>query len=148
MSQVGTGGIGKGGNINLEAASLSVTNGAKLASSTFGQGDAGNVFIIVRDIASFDGVTPDGSFSSGAFSTVNLGASGKGGNLELSVGSLAVTNGAELNASTFGQGDAGNVRLTIQGAASFDGTTPNGRFSSGIFSSVNEGITGQGGNVE
>ena len=66
----------------------------------------------------------------------------------MSVGSLAVTNGAELNASTFGQGDAGNVRLTIQGAASFDGTTPNGRFSSGIFSSVNEGTTGQGGNVE
>ena len=44
LSQVGTGGIGKGGNINLEAASLSVTNGAKLASNYLRSGQSRAMF--------------------------------------------------------------------------------------------------------
>jgi filamentous hemagglutinin family protein len=148
FSTVEQGAIGKGGNVELSAGSLSVTNGAALNSSTFGQGDAGNVRLTINGTATFDGVTPDNRFVSGASSTVNQGAIGKGGNVELSAGSLSVSDGATFTASTSGQGDAGNVRLTINGTATFDGVTPDNRFGSGVSSTVNQGAMGQGGNVE
>jgi filamentous hemagglutinin family protein len=147
-STVNQGAMGHGGNVELSAGSLSVTNGANLNASTYGKGDAGNVKLTVIGTATFDGVTPDGLHGSGASSTVNQGAMGHGGNVELSAGSLSVTNGANLNASTYGKGDAGNVKLTVIGTATFDGVTPDGRFGSGAFSIVNQSATGQGGTVE
>jgi large exoprotein involved in heme utilization and adhesion len=105
--------VGQGGNLTLAAGTLRVSNGASLSASTFGQGDAGNVVITVRDAASFDGVGSNGS-SSGAGSEVGRGAVGQGGNLTLAAGTLHVTNGAGLSSSTFGQGDAGNIVLRIR----------------------------------
>jgi filamentous hemagglutinin family protein len=142
------GGSGKGGNIELTAGSLVVTNGAFLLASTFGVGDAGNVKLAVSGMATFNGITPDGEAPSGAFSTVERGASGKGGNIEIFVGSLMVTNGAQLSAGTGGVGDAGSLKLRVSGAATFDGTTPNNQFPSGVFSSVNQRGTGNGGTLE
>jgi large exoprotein involved in heme utilization and adhesion len=122
-------------------------NGAQLSASTFGEGDAGNVKLTVSGAATFDGPSRDGQLSSGAFSTVIPGARGRGGNLELTAGSLKVTNGAQLSASTFSEGDAGSVKLTIIGAATFDGTDSDG-FASGAFSQVNRVARGRGGNLE
>jgi len=147
-SQVNSGAIGKGGNVELTAGSLSVANGAQLSASTFGNGDAGSVKLTVNGAVTFDGSTPNSNFSSGAFSTVGSQATGNGGNVELTAGSLTVTNGAQLAASTFGVGDAGDVRLTVNGAATFAGSTPDSNFSSGAFSRVSNSATGNGGNVE
>ncbi|MUG96608.1 filamentous hemagglutinin N-terminal domain-containing protein [Scytonema sp. UIC 10036] len=47
LSEIGQGGIGKGGDIRINTRFLSVTNGAKLSTSTSGQGDAGSVIINV-----------------------------------------------------------------------------------------------------
>jgi large exoprotein involved in heme utilization and adhesion len=108
---------GQGGNVNITAGSLSVTNGAVLSSSTYGQKNAGNVNINVRDLVSFDGVGTNGR-PSGARSQVEKNAGGNGGSVNITTGSLSVTNGADLIVSSFGQGDAGdliiNARNTIQ----------------------------------
>ncbi|NJP10310.1 MAG: filamentous hemagglutinin N-terminal domain-containing protein, partial [Leptolyngbyaceae cyanobacterium RU_5_1] len=148
FSTVGSGATGKGGNLELMAGSLTVTNGAFLSASTLGNGDAGNVKLTISDSAIFDGFSPDGRSLSSAFSTVDPGAIGNGGNVELTAGSLTVTNGAQLGAGTFGTGDAGNVKLTVRGTATFDGRSSNGRFPSGAFSTVEPGAIGNGGNVE
>jgi filamentous hemagglutinin family protein len=148
FSTVNAGATGDGGNVQLSANSLEVTNGAALNASTLGQGNAGNVVMEIGEHARFDGTTPKGQFSSGASSTVNAGATGDGGNVQLSANSLEVTNGAVLNASTLGQGNAGDVVIEIGEHARFDGTTPNGQFVSGAFSTVNAGATGDGGNVQ
>ncbi len=60
---------GNGGNINVTARTLSVTNGGQLSASTFGRGDAGSVTINARDTVSFDGVNSNG-YPSGTFSTL------------------------------------------------------------------------------
>ena len=86
------GAVGKGGDINVTAGSLTFTNGAKLTTSTFGQGDAGKVNIHAGSTVSFDGIGSNG-FPSGAFSTVNLGSVGNGGDVNVTVASLSVTNG-------------------------------------------------------
>ncbi|WP_295616930.1 filamentous hemagglutinin N-terminal domain-containing protein, partial [Chamaesiphon sp. GL140_3_metabinner_50] len=119
FNQVAAGGTGKGGGIEIKTGNLAMTNGAALSASTFGTGDAGSVKITAAGNVSFDG-RKDG-FGSGSFSTIEKGAVGKGGNIEITTGNLAVTNGAVLNVSTFGTGDAGNVKITAAGNVSFDG---------------------------
>jgi large exoprotein involved in heme utilization and adhesion len=144
FSTVEQGAVGKGGGIELQARNLSVTNGAALQASTRGQGDAGSVKIIATGDVAFDGIK-DG-FSSGAFSTVQPGAEGKGGGIEITTGNLSATNGAVLNAATFGKGDAGSIKVTATGNISFDSLV-NG-FPSGAFSTVEQGGQGKGGSVE
>ncbi|MEC4819222.1 MAG: filamentous hemagglutinin N-terminal domain-containing protein, partial [Scytonema sp. PMC 1069.18] len=142
ISRVEEGAVGKAGNIEISADFLSVTNGAQLQADTRGQGDAGNVIINVRGLVSFDGTTSDSSFPSGAFSIVEEGAVGKGGNVQISADSLSLTNSAILTADTRGKGDAGNVIINARGLVSFDGT------DTYVLSTVEEGAVGNGGNIQ
>jgi filamentous hemagglutinin family protein len=54
-SLVNQGAIGDGGNIKITANSLSLTNGAAIITSTFGNGKAGNIAIELGDRLSIDG---------------------------------------------------------------------------------------------
>jgi large exoprotein involved in heme utilization and adhesion len=75
-----------------------------------------------------------------------LGAVGRGGDVNITTGSLFLTKGALVSASTFGQGDAGNVTITARDSIAFDGVGNNG-FASGAFSTVGLRAVGNGGNV-
>lgn len=81
--------------------------------------------------------------------SVQSDRTGKGGNIEITTGSLSVTGGAQLLTNTVGRGSAGNIIINTSDRVSFDGTTPSGRFSSAAFSSVNTetNFTGKGGNI-
>ncbi|HEY9674920.1 MAG TPA: S-layer family protein [Waterburya sp.] len=144
-STVGAKGIGNGGNINITASSLSVTNGALLSAETRGQGSAGNVNIRVGDRVSFDGVGSQGQ-PSAAVSFVQSTGVGNGGNITITTGSLAVTNSAQVIASTAGQGNAGNVTIDARDRVSFDGVSNDG-FPSAAFINVEQGAVGNGGDL-
>ncbi|GAB1539269.1 hypothetical protein NUACC21_19350 [Scytonema sp. NUACC21] len=131
--------VGKGGDINITTGSLAVTNGAQVAASTLGQGNAGNLTILARNTVSFDGKSSNGLSTSAAFSTVESGAVGKGGNINITTGSLSLTNEASLNAATRGQGDAGSVKIDARDIVTFDGGD--------IFTNVVIGAVGTGGNI-
>ena len=148
FSTVDEGAEGAGGNVVINTNSLEVTNRALLSASTFGTGDAGNVVITARDRVIFDGTSADGEFSSAALSTVGAEAEGVGGNVEISTNSLDVLNGAQLVASTFGTGDAGDVVITASDRVIFDGTSADGKVSSAAASTVGAEAEGVGGNVE
>lgn len=145
-SQVQFAGVGNGGSINIITDFLSVTNGAQLSAATFGQGDAGSVNIQAGSNVSLDGVGSN-QFPSGVFSTVELGAIGKGGDVKITTDSLLVTNGAQLGVSTLGEGNAGILTIQATGIVSFDGVGSNGK-SSGAFSTVQSGAFGNGGSIE
>ena len=102
--------MGKAGDVNITTGSLFLTNGAQLATSTRGQGNAGSVNINARDTVSFDGELSN-VLTSGAVSTVEAGAMGNGGSVNVTTGSLFLTNGAQLAAGTRGQGDAGRLNI-------------------------------------
>ncbi|MEW6494828.1 MAG: filamentous hemagglutinin N-terminal domain-containing protein, partial [Cyanobacteriota bacterium] len=131
FSSVEAGAQGNGGGIDIEAGSLVVTDGAQLLASTLGEGNAGYVRIVARDLVSFD--------RSAAFSTVESGAIGKGGDLSITAQSLFLTNNAQLSANTSGQGDAGNIAVREANLISLS--------NSSISTAVNAGAVGQGGNV-
>ena len=131
FSNVQTGAVGQGGNIEITGGSISVTNETGMLASTFGEGDAGTVRI------SSDGeVSLEGGLIG---SSVAEGGVGQGGNIEITGGSVSVANEAFLLASTDGEGDAGSVRISSDGEVSLEGRL--------ISSTVGEEAVGQGGNI-
>jgi filamentous hemagglutinin family protein len=139
-------GRGNGGNIRITAGSLSLTEGTQLVASTNGRGDAGNIFINARNQVSFDGENSEG-FPSGIISDVaNTFVVGDGGDIRITAGSLSLTNGARLNSSTSGQGNAGNISITARGRVSVEGVNRR-EFASAITSSTEAGAQGRGGNI-
>ncbi|MBE9115955.1 S-layer family protein [Lusitaniella coriacea LEGE 07157] len=102
---------GRGGDINIETNALRFTNGAKLDTSTFGRGDGGQISVVATNSVVFDGRNPAGNFGGGITSFVAPGAIGDGGDVRITTGSLAVTNGAGLASVTFGRGNGGNFDI-------------------------------------
>ncbi|WP_206755699.1 S-layer family protein [Leptolyngbya sp. FACHB-671] len=132
--------VGDGGNVEITTRSLSLTNGAQLLTTVFGQGDAGDVILNVRDRITLDG--------SSILSNVSPGATGNGGDIRINTGSFSL-NGAQLITSTLGQGDAGNVTIRARDRVSLEGTRQQRSLllQSGIFTSTEVGAEGRGGNV-
>ncbi|QDL17051.1 filamentous hemagglutinin [Brasilonema octagenarum UFV-E1] len=145
FSTVEAGGVGKGGNIDIKAGTLSLKDGAQLLTSVreasspqpAGKGDAGNVSVSVTGPVTITGVK-DG-FASAIFSRVNTGATGNGGNIAISSGSFSLSDGALLEASTYGQGNAGNVSVRASGSVEL--------VNQGILSTVESTGVGNGGNI-
>jgi filamentous hemagglutinin family protein len=131
-------GVGNSGGINITTGSLSLTNRARLNSSTFGQGDAGSININARDTVSLD--------NSVVFSDVSDNSFGTAGDINITTGSLSLTRGSQLISGTFGQGDAGSININARDTVSLDGEDPDIE-NSAIFTQVNLGAMGQGGDV-
>ncbi|WP_416673921.1 two-partner secretion domain-containing protein [Egbenema bharatensis] len=143
---VGGDGRGDGGQIDVTTRLLSLTNGGLLSTSTFAQGNAGDI-IVRADRISIDGISIDGRFPSGIFSSVSQGAIGNGGNIQVVTRLLLLTNGGQINASTFEQGSAGNIFIHAHDHILLDGVSSNRQFQSGVFSAVEQGAVGRGGNI-
>ena len=138
FSFVGTGAEGNGGNITIDSGSFSLGDGAGLAASTLGIGNAGNVQVKARDAVSLAG-------NALILSTVEAGGDGQGGNIDIKAAKLSLTDSARLQASTFGKGNAGNVNVKVNGLVHIAGEK-NGLYSR-ISSAVATGAEGNGGNI-
>jgi filamentous hemagglutinin family protein len=139
---------GNSGDVIISAAALNVIGGSQLDASSSGIGDAGNVLVQVRDRVVFEGTSADDQTVSGAFSRIEETGKGKGGNIQIESGRLEVRNGAQLTASTRGQGDAGNVVIKVRDQILFQGFSADGQVASGAFSNVATTGKGQGGDVQ
>lgn len=118
---VTTDSTGNAGDIKLTAESLSLTDGAQVSASTFGQGNAGNISISANNISS-GGVNKNTGLASGVLSNVEAGAEGNGGNISITGESFSLIDGARLNTSTAGKGGAGDISLETSNAVTLDGT--------------------------
>ncbi|OKH39618.1 hypothetical protein NIES2119_04915 [[Phormidium ambiguum] IAM M-71] len=139
--------VGQAGNIDVITGSLALTNGAQLSSGTIGKGDGGSITIKAYDTVSLNGFN---EANSGIFTLVF--GEGNGGTIDITTGSLSVTNGAILAASTFGQGNAGTVTITARDTVSFDGIvfeeSSDDVIPSATIITVGEGAVGNGGTLE
>jgi|GEM_PF-579060 filamentous hemagglutinin family protein len=143
-------GSGKGGNIDIEADRLILREGGQVSTETFGSGDGGNLNISATERIEANGISPDGEFVSGLFNSLASGSSGNGGNITINTPFLSLTNGAEITASTFGSGNAGNMfidatDITVSGAFNTNNTSAS--IVGGIRVDVAQGATGNGGNL-
>ena len=144
-SRVGPDAVGEAEGVTINTGSLSLTNGGRVDATTFGQGDAGSVEIIARDSITIDG-EDSGGLSSSALSQVGLNAVGDAGGVTIDTGSLSLTNGGKIDATTFGQGNAGLINITARDSISIDGEGSDG-FPSGIISIVDTDAVGNSGGV-
>ncbi|MEH2307694.1 beta strand repeat-containing protein [Nostoc sp.] len=139
------GGVGKSGDIQITTNSLKLSNGGKLAATSFGKGNAGDIIVNAGNAIDIDGVGSNGN-SSGVFTTLEGEAEGRGGNINLKASSLSLTNGGIVNASTSSKGNSGDITIDARDRILIDGISTTG-FSSGVFSTVNSTAVGNGGNI-
>ncbi|MCW5312364.1 filamentous hemagglutinin N-terminal domain-containing protein [Nostoc sp. KVJ3] len=156
-SNVFNDGVGNGGNIYLKTGSLSLTNGSEVSTSLYGQGNAGNITVEASDNVKLDGVFIDaGKFDlnnknydsySGFKSNLNIGGVGKAGNIQVTTGSLSVTNGAEISSFTAGVGNAGNITINARDNVTFSGFGGRQKDGSTVSSFGTNNPIGNGGEI-
>ncbi|NEQ25198.1 MAG: S-layer family protein, partial [Microcoleus sp. SIO2G3] len=140
---------GFGGSLTIETRELIIRDGARVSTSTFGQGQGGSLIVRATDLVEVSGRSSDRQSSSLLQATVQRGATGDGGDLTIDTGELIVSDGAQLSTSTFGQGDAGDLtvqatQVTLLGY----GTSADGRIiRSGLLANSEQGSIGTGGNL-
>ena len=102
-TSVGEGAEGNDGALNITTSNLALTNGGQIVGSTLGQGDGGTI-----NIDATESVTLDGT-NAAIFNSVEEGAVGNGGALNITTSNLALTNGGVINASSSGTGNGGSI---------------------------------------
>ena len=145
-TNVASDGTQLGGDLLINTAQLTITNGAQVTSGTFSLGDAGNLEVIASNIEAV-GVSPNG-FPSGLFVQADDGDTGDGGNLSIETDSLFVDGGAQISGATFGSGNGGNLNIqadTVE-LRGFSDANEDGR-SSGLFAISEEEANGNGGDL-
>ncbi|MCT7984238.1 filamentous hemagglutinin N-terminal domain-containing protein [Laspinema sp. A4] len=145
FTTVETNAQGNAGSITLQSQTLEVSQGAQIQTLTRGGGNSGDIQIQVSN-AVFTGVNTLGDFS-GLASTVEKDGVGNAGDIQINADNLAVTGGAGIQALTRGTGNSGEIRLNITQGMTVSGRSPNGSFTSGVFSSTEETAQGSGGGL-
>jgi filamentous hemagglutinin family protein len=144
-SQILPSAVGNGGDINIKAGSLSIIHGGTLNTAIFGEGNAGNISVDVKGAVILDGVD-SGGFGGTITSQVTSSAIGDGGDINIKAESLTLKQGVSLSATTFGEGNSGNISVDVKGAVILDGVDSDG-VGSAIFSEVESSAVGNGGDI-
>ncbi len=134
-----------GGSIQLQGRNIQVKDASAMLANTLGNGSGGTLSIKGDSVAvSGSSVSPI-PFITYLSTDVAPGATGNGGNLFIDTKSLLVAGGAQISSGTFGSGNAGTLTVKAQEVELTGGSRVAG--SSGLFTPVAPGATGNGGNL-
>lgn len=138
--------VGNASGIFINTGSLFVTNSASLNSLTLGLGNAGSVNINARNTVSFDSPS-EATLTSTIRSSVGDTATGNGGDINITTGSLSLTGGSTLFSGVYGKGSAGSININARDTVTIEGENSVLGDSSGIRSNLFKGGEGNGGNI-
>jgi filamentous hemagglutinin family protein len=138
---------GAGGELSIDTGRLIVRDGAVVATGTLGEGSSGNLRVNATQSVELVGTSSDGKASSALTTSVFPGAKGAGGELSIDTGRLIVRDGAVVATATFGEGQAGNLRVNATQSVELVGRSSDGRAANGLFTSVQPGAKGAGGEL-
>jgi len=136
---------GDAGELTIKTNNLLVKDGGRITTSTFGEGKGGNLTIDATDIQLI-GTSENGSFLSSFSASAEPNSTGDAGELTIKTNSLLVKDGGQIGATTFGGGKGGNLSVDANNIQLI-GTTKNGSFSSGLFTSAEADSTGDAGDL-
>ncbi|WP_019503402.1 hypothetical protein [Pleurocapsa sp. PCC 7319] len=103
-------GEGNAGNINIEISNLSITDGGRISVGTFGEGNSG-ILTVNADRITISGSSESTSFPSGLFANSTPEALGSAGDITVNSSELRIANNATITVDSDGFGDGGNVIL-------------------------------------
>ncbi|MBW4654015.1 MAG: filamentous hemagglutinin N-terminal domain-containing protein [Kaiparowitsia implicata GSE-PSE-MK54-09C] len=161
-----SGATGNNGSIAITTPRLTLSNGAQISNDTFGSGASGSTVIEAVDVM-LDGVArspsglvfalPNGAPAAPSALTAFSTSSSGSGSLSLITERLTVQNGAVIQTSTQGSGDAGALTLVASDRLTLSGVAPELGFPSGILTFaggipgtpfvINANATGRGGDL-
>jgi filamentous hemagglutinin family protein len=129
-----TQGAFQGGGITVNASIIELTSGGKLRTTVLNRGDAGTINLNVSERIAISGSNPRLSNDfSGIYASTSKNSTGRGGNLNINTGQLLVTDSAQVNVSSEGTGQAGemvvtagSIKLDNQGAIKATANSGNG----------------------
>ncbi len=126
-------GVGNAGAIRITATTLELLGfESALQSSTAGVGNASDIVLNIRDRVTLD--------ASSVISAVDIGAVGRGGDLQISANIFELTNRGQLNAATFGRGNGGSILIEARDRVLLD--------SADVVSYVQNTGIGNGGTIQ
>ncbi|MEH2198539.1 two-partner secretion domain-containing protein [Nostoc sp.] len=106
------------GTITIDTERLRLSNGGNIDTSVLlGRGQGGNLVVRATDSIDITGVGGEqlnGSAPSGLFAELQAGGIGSGGSIDITTGRLNLSNNGEISASTFNQGNAGNIGINAK----------------------------------
>ncbi|WP_432809938.1 filamentous hemagglutinin N-terminal domain-containing protein [Pantanalinema sp. GBBB05] len=143
-----TRGIGNAGNVTIEADELALDGGERNNAQRTGitsavlsgaRGNGGTITIRADAVS----LTNQAAITASTATTSSTGStvSGRGGDVNLAVGSLSLSKGGQIRSNTSGQGDAGNLNIQATDQIELKGR------NSGLFATTNPGSTGKGGRI-
>ena len=152
LSQLLPGVVGNGGDINITAPNISLTNFSKIAASALAgsEGEAGAITIAAEDRISISGGSVIDALSENNFDS---------GDVDLQTDTLELGTGGKIVAGSDGDGNAGNINLSIGDNIVVDnGNPPEGspfnepylraiEFETGVFANSSFTSTGSGGSI-
>lgn len=147
FASVYPGGKGTGGELSIDTGRLIARDGAQVSTGTFGEGQSGNLRVNATESVELVGTSSYGEFPSGLLASVYPGGKGAGGELSIDTGRLIVKDGAQVLTVTWGEGASGTLRVNATQSVELVGRSFDGRASSGLFTSVQPGGKGAGGEL-
>lgn len=145
--EIREGATGNGGNLTVNTQKLTIADGAEISNETFGLGNGGDITITATELVQLIGVEFNTNESSGIFAQTRATAKGNGGNLFIDTGKLLVEGGSQIASNTFGIGNAGTLNIQVSDFIQLEGRRADGINPSGLFAQVEEGATGDGGEL-
>ena len=152
---------GNAGTISITTPRLTLTDGARINTTTLANGRGGDVIINAQSVSlsgEFPSLIPEPLFSAGSIhpggiTTVTtgeacIGPCGNAGNVSITTNKLSVSNGAHIDSGTSSNGNGGLITITATDRVSISGTLSDGT-PGGILSRTGSTApdAGTGGNI-
>ncbi|MFB2937598.1 filamentous hemagglutinin N-terminal domain-containing protein [Aerosakkonemataceae cyanobacterium BLCC-F154] len=148
-------GAGQAGDLIINTRQLILQDGAKISASTIDRPGGGSITVNASEFIELIGTSPTEERSSGI--SVQTRGIGKAGDLTINTRRLIVRDGAELSASTYGDGAGGNININALEEVIAIGISENGQQFSRIIADTGNSLdtndagirigTGDGGNL-
>lgn len=114
-----TAGTGRGGDILIETGQVNIVDGAQIFTTTFADGDGGNITINATQgvtVAGEETIFDDPTVSDDEILTQSLisaqsEAVGDAGDIQIVTPQLRIQDGGQVTATTFGDGDGGEILI-------------------------------------
>ncbi|NEO73060.1 filamentous hemagglutinin N-terminal domain-containing protein, partial [Moorena sp. SIO3H5] len=122
----GTLATGNGGDVSITTGELIVSDGAQVSAGTVGLADGGNLTVNASSTIQLMGTADETRFLTGLFALTL--ARGNGGNVSINTGELIVSDGAQVSAGTFSEGDGGTLTVNASSKIQLIGSSADALF--------------------
>ena len=131
---------GKGASVFVSASDLILNDAGKILANTYGEGSGGSINIVSSKSVQL----AESPFASFPFISASAYDRGNAGSVNISTQQLEVLNGGQVASATFGNGDAGNVRIDANSSINLVGAKKLPSQDAPVVSTITSGTVSSG----